>query len=262
MQIVKRITSGFSTASTVVSLKPAPAVSAPVSGTVKVGVGLAEGISQSPLTALSSVSTAEGLVTSATGTASAQVGPAPAAQTVMALAPAPISEGEKQTVYVNLTGTYGATSATNTTVSGSAWASSGNATGAHNGTMSTHNGNVTAQHAYLTFAFPTYPDKTGLTITAAKLRFWSSQGGTALNNGGLRYTYGTAANPDLNTVSDATGNVDHTVTPFEVDLFAAGYTTWAQLEAIQARIRGTLAAGTALVTQSADAVEIVVTATA
>jgi hypothetical protein len=262
--IKKVITSGFASATTVVQLRPAPSLAAVVTGTPAVApISPAVGITPTPVAAVVPVTPAEGLTSSVEGSVSAPIAPAPALSSVLALQPAPISEGVQQTVFITLNGTYGAESATNTTEAGSAWSNTGNAVGAHNGTLASHPGNaLSAQTARLAFQFPSFPNKTGLTITAVKLRFYARQAGTVLGNGGLQFYRGTAAVPNQTLIVTETGNVDYLTTPYEVDLFALGITTWAQLDDLAATIRGNLAAGAALVTQDADAVELLVTATA
>lgn len=242
--------------------KPGIAIGTLFTGRVSVTAGV--DVDPAPAT-LAAVSLTDGvsLVTSASGTVKPAQTPGLSLLSLFsATDTAKATPGfELVQTKVDLAGTYGATTATNTTVSGNAWTSTANAQGVHNGTMSTHNGTIGAQHAYLTFAFPTFPNKSALTITSAKLRFYARQAGTVGGNGGLRFTWGTAANPDLNTVADNTGNVDYTSTPFEVDLLAAGITTFALLETVVARIRGTIPAAAATVTQDCDAVELVVAAT-
>lgn len=174
-----------------------------------------------------------------------------------------VPAGKIVQIKYDLTGTYGAASATNVTVSGSAWASSANAAGLHNGTNATHNGAASAQDAYLNFAWPSFPNKSDadLVISAVSLNFYFQQAGTILNNGGLTLYWGTTTNQAANTIANFTGNQNSSVTPYSVDLFAAGITTWTQLATLGARIRGTLAALSGA-TQSVDAVELVVTASA
>lgn len=229
-------------------------------GTVGVGVALA----------LSAVTATVGYVTSGVSLALSLTGSTLASLgsgVSLSAAPTTASPVASQTpafevvrFTVGLTGTYGATAAA-TNVSGTVWANPANASGTRNGTVSTHNGALSAQHAYLTFTYPTFPNKSSLTVTSAVLRFYVNQGGTVANNGLLRLTWGTTANPDTTNVLELTGNGDYLTTPFEVNLFAAGLTTFAQLETVAARVRGILAAGAATVTQSVDAVELVVTAT-
>lgn len=262
-QIVKRVVqAGFATTTTTVSLKPAPQLSTVVTGGATVPIAPAVAITQAPAQALIKVAPAPGLTPLVSGSASAPVAPAPQVQTVLALQPVAVTEALTETVYVNLAGTYGASTATNSTVSGNAWTTTANATGTHNGTISGHNGAIAAQDASLSFTFPTFPNKSGLTVTAAKLRFYASQGGTALNNATLEFARGTAANPAATFIVGFTTNVDFTTTPYEVDLFAAGFTTFASLENFGCRIRGAINAAGATVTQAVDAVELVVTATA
>lgn len=262
-QIVKRVAqAGFSSANTTVQVRPAPSIATVVNGTVRADIAPGVAISQAPTGAVSIVRPAPALTPQVSGSALADVAPAPQLQTVMTLQAVPVAPGPQLSTYLNLAGTYGAESATNVVEAGTAWSNPGNAVGTHNGTMASHPGAVSAQTSRLHFQFPNFPNKTGLTITAAKLRFYARQGGTALNNGGLQYYRGTAAVPNQTLLASFDANVDHTTTPYEVDLFALGYTTFASLDDLGAAIRGTLAGGAVSVTQDADAVELVVTANA
>lgn len=158
----------------------------------------------------------------------------------------------------DLTHLSGSNAATNT--GAHAWTNPANAQGVNNGTMATAAGDLTASRNYvLTLNYADFRSKDDLVITAARLRFYARQDGTSLNNGNLIYKWSTASTGTVTALTIA-ANADHTVTPYVVDLFAAGVTTWADLDTLAASVSLVLPSATNLVNASVDAVTLEVIA--
>lgn len=152
--------------------------------------------------------------------------------------------------------TRGASTATST--GGNAVTNPANAQGLRNGTVATGAGNALGARAYqLNLAYPTITGKAELTITAAELRFYISQTGTALNNGGLKIGWSSTSRAYAQTNAFA-ANIDNLTTPVVVPITGVPL-TFAEMASIVARINH----DTAVLNTSAfscDAVELVVTA--
>jgi cytochrome c5 len=157
----------------------------------------------------------------------------------------------------NLTHLSGSNGASN--IGTNDWATPANAQGINNATVATAAGDTLAVRAYkLSLAYADFANKSDLTITSAKLRYYIKQTGTALNNGGLSLKWQSTG--ALITVTTITDDQDLLTVPYLVDLFAAGVTTWAQLDALIARVDLDLPIATALVNASVDAVTLEVVA--
>ena len=96
------------------------------------------------------------------------------------------------------------------------------------------------------------------TITQADLNFYCAQSGTLLNNGGL--TLEVWFGGVMEASNTFTNNQDFLTTPLSFDLDSIGFSTWTQVNSVQARILVDLGVATTLVTCSADAVELVIAA--
>jgi len=263
--VVKRVTNvtAAASASWLARLLPGLSFVPSVTGTVaKPTVAPGVALTQAPARMTSALSVGRSLAASVSGTVRPTVQGGPQLGARLDAKPAVTLQRGLELVHtkIDLTGTYGAASAVNTTVSGAAWTNPTNAQGAKNGTLSSHAGSATsAQDAHLTFTPPAVTGKDALTLTKVEAWFWISQTGTTLANGNLRLWTGTAANPEAVLHLTTTGNIDNLTTPLVYDI-TSRFSTWASLSDFRARVRHTSTLGQTH-TGNVDAVELVVTAT-
>lgn len=159
--------------------------------------------------------------------------------------------------------TKGAATAVNTRQSSSIdWVNPNNATAEHNGTSATLTATaIAAADARLDFTQTASLNKTGLAITAVKLRFYYSitLGSLQTVNSVLSYAIGAGGYTVLAT---DVGAVDYLAAGREFDITAAINGNWASIDTLKPRLSTTLGSNAVSGSANADAVEVIVTANA
>ena len=224
--------------------------------TATLGVGVAAG--QAVATLRTSTTAALAVTPTLTGTIKPTLVPT--------LAVAAVATGQVATLAASLelvqarydlTATRGA--ATATSVGANAFTNPTNAQGLANGTLASGAGNALGARTYqLNLAYPTFTGKDELTILAAELRFYISQTGTALNNGGMTIGWSSTSRTYAQT-NAFPADVNHLTTPLVVPVTGVPL-TWAEMASIVARVNHVTAALNTS-TANVDAVHLVVTAT-
>lgn len=153
----------------------------------------------------------------------------------------------------------GGNSVTETAVGGRTdWINDANMPGLHNGAVASITGNATgARGGQLELSYADSVNKGDLTITSAKLHFYVSLTGSALNNADFRLKYDIGAG--FVTLETITGNIDNMTTPRTYDLTGI-LTTWTQYDSLRAACYAD-AAIAELWTANVDAVEVEIVAT-
>ncbi len=221
-------------------------------------IGAAVAVTQTVATLRTSVTAAVTVTPFAEGTVKPALAPSVAVATVATAQVAAATAGLElvQTRY-DLTATRGASTATN--AGGNAYSNPTNAQGLANGTLASGAGNALGARSYrLDLAFPTITGKEELTITAAELRFYISQTGTALNNGGMTIGWGSTSRTYAQT-NAFPADVNHLTTPIVVPITGVPL-TWAELATVVARVNHVTAVLNTS-TVNIDAVHLVVNAT-
>lgn len=139
------------------------------------------------------------------------------------------------------------------------WTNPTNAQGAPDGTNATRVGQALAAtdaNLHLTYPNPSGGIET-FTITDVTLTFTTRQSGTVLNNGGLVHEYRLAAAGAWTTLETIANDkaVDSTY-----NIFGAVGNSWANVNALEVRVRAVLGTATALVNITCDAVNATITA--
>ena len=192
------------------------------------------------------------------GTATRTVAPTVATTAVATMQAANLASAfEIVQAKYDLTATRGASTATS--VGPNAFTNPTNAQGLANGTLASGAGNALGARTYqLNLAYPAITGKDELTITAAELRFYISQTGTALNNGGMTIGWSSTSRAYAQT-NAFPADVNYLTTPLVVPVTGVPL-TWAEMASIVARVNHVTAALNTS-TANVDAVHLVVTAT-
>jgi hypothetical protein len=138
------------------------------------------------------------------------------------------------------------------------WTSTNNASHGVAGVATSTGEALNARTREMQIAYNNFVNKSELTITAVRLHFYVSQGGTVANNGDLRLRYNSGGG--LVTLDTYTDNQNFLTTPKTYDLFALGVDTWTELDALVAQVEHRTDVAEALVTASVDTVEVEVVA--
>lgn len=146
---------------------------------------------------------------------------------------------EWQQVTINLTHRKGATVASEEAVAGlTDWGSITNAEGEPNGNNAIISGDTTARRAgLLRLNYQDFVDKTALTISSVKLRFYFQMAGTVANNGDCRLYYDIGAGDVL--LEAFTGNINHindTQGAREYDITTAIGGDWSKLNTLSSAV--------------------------
>jgi hypothetical protein len=111
--------------------------------------------------------------------------------------------------------------------------------------LSTTNAQIRGQHIAV-------PQNDDVDISLVELRFYASQAGTALNNGGLELAYRANSAASWITLVTYAGNVNFLSSP---DVYViSGLTTWADVNSIETRVSAVLPTLSATVTVNCDSV--------
>lgn len=141
------------------------------------------------------------------------------------------------------------------------WTNPNNATGTRQGSEASRVGQLAAStdaNLHLTYQDFSGTDLDSFTITTVNLRYDTRQTGTALNNGGLHHEYRIGNSGAWTSLEIFTGNGDND--PKSYDITSAIGGSWANVDAVEVRVRAVLGIGTNLVTCFCDAVELQVVA--
>lgn len=144
--------------------------------------------------------------------------------------------------------------ATATNIGSENWTNVTNAQGENDGANATRAGQVlNATDAQIRGQMDSVGTKDPLNIDRVELRYYVSQTGTALNNGGLELDYRIGSSGAWTNLATYTNDQNFLTTPDAYDITSA-ITGWNDIRAIEIRVRCNLAIATSTVTCNCDAV--------
>lgn len=192
----------------------------------------------------------------ASGTATAEQISGTKTTTVMNQIGNPLAVCGSEIQSISYVGTVKRWVATATNIGADNWNSITDAQGASDSSSATRSGQtLSATDAELRLQFDLIEKKDALNIDGVKLHFYVSQSGTGLNNGGLSLDWRIGSSGPWTTLATYTNNQNFMTTPDTYDI-SSSISSWADISAVEARVRCNLGGATALVSCAVDAVQL------